>query len=170
MERTCLTPTYARENILILRILVLSLITLYLSGCSTPKDALPYPLTISEEGLGSIHPNTPFNQLNSSLSGFTFEKLSRVSPDQNQLIFQLKRGKMLIADIVSDSSGKKIAEIQIVSPLIKNKNHQGLGDQLPMSKTLRCKNDLCYYENEPSLHYRIDLNTQIIQEITFSRL
>lgn len=170
MERTGLTPAYVREDILILRILVLSLIALYLSGCNTPKDELPYPLTISEEGLGSIHPDTPFNQLNSSLSGFTLEKLSRISPDQKQLIFQIKRGEMLIADVVSDPSGKKIAEIQIASPLIKNKENLGLGDTLPMSKTLRCDNDLCYNENEPSLHYRIDQNTQTIKEITFSRL
>lgn len=147
-----------------------TLFILIITGCNTPNEPLPYPLTISEEGLGAIHYNTPFDQVNTSLSGFTFEKLSRISPDQKEIILQMKRGKSTVADIVSDTTGKKIAEIQVISPLIKNKYHQGLGDTLPLSKTLQCNDDQCHNENEPSVHYRIDRNTRTIKEITFSRL
>lgn len=170
MERACLDPAYGGAGILTLHILLFTLFILTINGCNTPNESLPYPLTISEEGLGAIHYNTPFDQVNTSLSGFTFEKLSKISPDQKEIIFQVKRGKNTMADIVSDSSGKKIAEIQVVSPLIKNKYAQGLGDILPQSKTLQCSNDLCHNENEPSIHYRIDRNTRTIKEITFSRL
>ncbi len=155
---------------MIIRTLILSLFTLIINGCDTPNEPLPYPLTISEDGLGAIHADTPFDQVSTTLSGFIFEKLSQISPDQNQFIFQMKRGKSAVADIVSDPSGKKIAEIQVVSPLIKNKYSQGLGDILPLSKTLLCSDTLCHNENEPSVHYRIDRNTRMIKEITFSRL
>lgn len=146
------------------------LIGLLLAGCSTPKETLPYPLIISEEGLGAIHPNTPLDQLNTTLSGFEFQKLSQISPDQQSVIVQIKRGNALIAQIFSDDSGKKISAIAILSPLIKTKSHIGLGDRLPPDQNLRCDNDLCHTREEPSLHYRIDPNTQIVREITFSRL
>ncbi len=152
------------------RLSSLVLLTLLISGCDTPDKSLPYALRITEEGLGSLHPDTPFSQVNTSLSGFEFKKLSQISPGQNEMIFLMKRGEKTLAQIVSDPSGKKIAEIQILSPLIKNRYDQGLGDPLPTSKTLHCKDDICQNANEPSVHYRIDQNTRIIQEITFSRL
>jgi hypothetical protein len=152
------------------RLSALLLLALLISGCDTPNKSLPYPLSITEEGLGSLHPDTPFNQVNTSLSGFEFEKLSQISPNQNEMVFLIKRGKKTLAQVVSDPSGKKIAEIQIISPLIKNRYDQGLGDPLPTSKTLQCSDDVCQNANEPSVHYRIDQNTRIIKEITFSRL
>lgn len=170
MERTCLDPAYGGEDILIFRTLPLTLFILALHGCDAPNEPLPYPLTISEEGLGAIHPDTPFDQVTTSLSGFSFEKLSKISPDQNQIIFQMKRGKSTVADIVSDPTGKKIAEIHVISPHIKNKHAQGLGDPLPLSKTLRCSDDRCSDATEPSVYYRIERNTRTIKEITFSRL
>lgn len=153
-----------------IRLFTLFLLALLIQGCDTPNKSLPYALSITEEGLGSLHPDTPFSQVNTSLSGFEFEKLSQISPGQNEMIFLMKRGKKTLAQIVSDPSGKKIAEIQITSALIKNRYNQGLGDPLPETKTLHCKDDICQNENEPSLHYRIDQNTRIIKEITFSRL
>lgn len=155
---------------MIFRLSSLLLLAFLITGCDTPNKTLPYALTISEEGLGSLHPGTPFNQVNATLSGFEFEKLSQISPGQNEMIFLIKRGEKTLAQIVSDSSGKNIAEIQITSALIKNRYHQGLGDPLLASKTLHCKDDICENENEPSVHYRIDQNTRIIKEITFSRL
>ncbi len=148
----------------------LFLIGFLLVGCSKPSETLPYPLTISEEGIGAIHPNTPIDQLNTTLSGFEFQKLNPVSPDQQAVIFQIKRGDTLIAQIFSDGSGKKISSIHILSPLIKNKSHVGLGDRLPSDKKLVCDHDLCHTLDEPSLHYRLDPLTRIVREITFSRL
>lgn len=155
---------------MIYRILPFLFSALAIVGCTVPNEPLPYPLTISEEGLGAIHPETPFDQVNTKLSGFTFEKLSQISPDHPETIFQMKRGDNVIAQIISDPSGKKIASILITSPLVKNKDNQGLGDPLPMDKTLRCDKNLCSNINEPSLLYRIDPNGRIIREITFSRL
>jgi len=167
MERAGLPPAHGGADILIPRSL---LIALFLIGCGTPDETLPYTLTVSEEGLGAIHPETPFEQISTSLSGFEFEKLSQISPQESEIIFQMKRGNAAMAHIVSDSSGKKIAAIHILSPLIKNKNHQGLGDSLPLSTTLQCQDQECHYTNEPSLHYRIDPKERTILEITYQRL
>lgn len=169
MERTCLPSAHGGADILILRIFITALV-LVLIGCSTPSDTLPYPLIISEEGLSAIHPDTPFEQISTSLSGFEFEKLSQISPQESEIIFQIKRGSAAMAHIVSDSSGKKIASIHILSPLIKNKNNQGLGDLLLQTKTLKCNDNLCYYPEEPSLLYRIDSKSRTIREITYQKL
>jgi hypothetical protein len=167
MERTCLSPTDDGANLLIIRTLLAAFLVI---GCSSVETTLPYPLTISEEGLGAIHPDTPFDQISTALSGFEFEKLSQISSDQSHTIVQIKRSHSLIAQIVSDSSGKKISAIYILSPQIKNKNHLGIGDPLPQSDSLKCDNDLCQSTDEPSLHYRIDVRDRTIREITFSRL
>lgn len=139
-------------------------------GCTVPKNTLPYPLTISEEGLGTLNFDTSFEQINTSLIGFDFQKLSRISAEQNCIIVQIKRGGKTIAQIFSDPSGKKIVTIAILSPLIKNKSNIGLGDPLPLNKNLICNDNRCHSEMEPSLHYRIDPSSRIIREITFSRL
>jgi hypothetical protein len=167
MERAYLNPTDDGAGVLIYRTFLAAFL---LIGCSSEKTALPYPLTISEEGLGAIHPDTPFDQISTTLSGFEFEKLSQIASDQSNTILQIKRGNSLIAQIVSDPSGKKISVIYILSPLIKNKHGIGIGDPLPYTESLNCNNDLCLSTDEPSLHYRIDLKGRTIREITFSRL
>lgn len=167
MERTRLPPTDGGESLLIYRILLSAFL---LIGCSNSDNALPYPLTISEEGLGAIHPNTPFTQISASVNGFEFEKLSQISPENPAIIYQMKRGDNLIAQIVSDTSGKKISTIHILSPQIKNKYNLGLGDPLPQTQTLTCRDELCSYDDEPSLHYQIDPKTRTIREITFQKL
>lgn len=170
MERAGVSSTYAGAYILIYPLLTSLLLSFFISGCDTPNKTLPYALIITENGLGTLHPNTPFNQVNTSLIGFEFEKLSQISPEHPELIFSMKRGGKEIAQIVSDSSGKKIASIYILSPLIKNKDKVGIGDPLPPSETLHCINDVCQNKDEPSLHYRIDPKARTIREITFSRL
>jgi len=169
VERSCFPPAYDRASLLNCR-LFFSLLPLIFVGCDVPNEPLPYPLTISEEGLGALHADTPFNQVNTTLSGFEFEKLSQISPDKPEIIFQMKRGKHILAHIVSDSSGKKIASIHILSPLIKNKERLGLGDCLPSNETTICTEDLCHRQNEPSLNYRIDPNQRTIREITYQKL
>ncbi len=150
--------------------LLFSLLPLIFIGCGVPNEPLPYPLTISEEGLGALHADTPFNQVNTTLSGFEFEKLSQISPDKSEIIFQMKRSKHILAHIVSDSSGKKIASIHILSPLIKNKEELGIGDLLPLNETTLCTENLCHYPEEPSLLYRIDSKSRTIREITYQKL
>lgn len=167
MERASLSSADGGENLLIIRIFLSALLFI---GCSSPNTALPYPLIISEEGLGAIHPETPFEQISTSLSGFEFEKLSQISPEHPEMIYQMKRGGRLIAHIVSDSSGKKISKIHILSPLIKNKHHLGLGETIPQNTPLHCRDELCSYPDEPSVYYRVDPKTQTIREITFQKL
>lgn len=155
---------------MIFRQFSLLLLALLFKGCLTQNTALPYSLRISEEGLGAIHADTPFDQVSTSLSGFSFEKLSQISPGQSEMIYQMKRGESIIAQIVSDPSGKRITTIHILSPLIKNKYDQGIGDPLPLTNTLLCTAEECRYRDEPSILYRIDSNQRTIREITFSRL
>ncbi|MDD2369227.1 MAG: hypothetical protein PHQ90_07995 [Sulfuricurvum sp.] len=151
--------------------LLLALVAIVIfAGCSTQSDEFPYPLVISEEGLGSIHPNVPFEEVNTRLNGFSFDKFTQISPEHPESIYQIKRGKNVIAQISSDPSGKKISSIHIVSPLIKNKYHQGIGDILTPRADLVCKNDTCSYANEPSVHYALDPDGQTVREITFSRI
>ena len=146
------------------------LLSFFINGCDTPNRALPYSLIITENGLGALHGTTPFNEVNTALSGFEFEKLSPISPDQKEIIFLMKRGGDTVAQIVSDPTGKKIGSIHIVSPLIKNIHHQGLGDTLQPDASLKCTDTQCTDSREPSVHYRIDRDTRIIKEITFSPL
>jgi hypothetical protein len=167
MERASLSSADGGEDLLSTRFLLIALVFV---GCSSPNNTLPYPLIISENGLGAIHPDTPFEQISTSLSGFEFEKLSQISPQYPEMIYQMKRGDTLIAHIVSDSSGKKISEIHILSPLIKNKHHLGLGETIPQNTPINCRDELCSYPDEPSVYYRIDSNTRTIREITFQKL
>ncbi|MDD5053226.1 MAG: hypothetical protein PHO27_10885 [Sulfuricurvum sp.] len=155
---------------MIFKLLILLFLPLIYIGCSTPNNALPYSLTISEEGLGAIHPTTSFEEINTKLSGFNFEKLSQISPNNPQSIFLIKRGENRIAQIISDSSGKKIAEIDILSPLIKNKHDQGIGDTMSPQNNLICIKDICHYRDEPSLCYTLDINSHIIREITYQKI
>lgn len=167
MERAYLTPAHGGANLLITRILLAAFL---LIGCSSPNTTLPYSLTINEEGLGAIHPNTPFEQISTLLSGFEFEKLSQISPEHPEIIYQIKRGDNLIAQIISDTSGKKISAIHILSPLIKNIHNLGLGDPLPQNSSVICHDTLCRYTDEPSVQYRIDPKGRSIREITFQKL
>ncbi|MDD5716911.1 MAG: hypothetical protein PHW64_03835 [Sulfuricurvum sp.] len=140
-----------------------------IAGCASSDGVLPYPLTVSEEGLGSIHPDTPFEEVNTRLVGFTFDKLTQISPEHPEIIFRLKRGNTVFAQILSDNSGKKIARMDILSPLIKNKHRLGLDDPLPQIAEIECRDHTCRYREEPSLMYTIDDN-RIIREITYQRL
>lgn len=167
MERTRFDSAHGGEGILIYRFLIIALLFI---GCGSVDTHLPYPLTISEEGLGMIHPDTPFDQITTTLSGFEFDKLSQVSSDHNSVILQIKRANHPIAQIVSDETGKKIAAIYITSNLIKNKQGIGLGDPLAQNDQIHCNATECISKNEPSVHYRIDPEHRTILEITFSPL
>jgi hypothetical protein len=140
-----------------------------LAGCSTQSDSIPYSLTISETGLGAIHPDTQFDQIEGKLSGFNIDKLSQVSAQQSELIIQLKRGKQVFAQIIFDTSGKKISQIVILSPQIKNIHNQGIGEELT-PQNLLCDKTNCRYSDEPSVSYRLGDDNRTIREITFSRL
>lgn len=170
MERASLDSAHGGAGILISHLLISLSFALFIIGCGTANETLPYSLTITEEGLGSIHPETPFNQINSSLSGFTFDKFSQISPDHPEAIYQVKRGKITLAQVISDPSGKKIASIHVVSSLIKNRHNQGVGDTLTPRADLICAQDTCHYADEPSVHYSMTSDGQTVREITFSRL
>lgn len=153
---------------MIIRILLAAVLFI---GCSTtPDTTLPYPLTISEEGLGALHTDTAFDQVPTLLIGFEFQKLNKISTEHTEIIYQAKRGGKAIAHIVSDASGKKIVAIHILSPLIKNKYNLGLGDTMPSNSPLICTDELCFYPNEPSVHYKLESKTRTIREITFQKL
>jgi hypothetical protein len=166
VERASLDSAHGGAGILIYRTL---LIAFFVFGCSSQNTTLPYPLTISEEGLGAIHPNTPFDQVEGKLSGFTIDKLSQVSSDQSETIVQLKRGEKIFAQIISDPSGKKISQILILSPLIKNTHNQGIGDPLT-PQNLLCTQESCHYSNEPSILYQTEGSNHTIREITYTKL
>jgi hypothetical protein len=142
---------------------------LWLAGCSEQSTALPYPLTISQEGLGAIHPDTPFEEIPTRMLGFECEKLSAVSSSDPTLIYQIKRGGKPLADIVSDPSGKKIVSIHILSPLIRDSHDQALGEVLG-AEPFVCDGARCVDPQSPSVRYTIHPSTRTIREITHQRL
>lgn len=141
-------------------------------GCQTSSNTLPYPLTITSEGVGAIHIGGSFDipLLRGKLPGFEIEKLSAVNALQTQTILQLKRYDEPIAFIVSDAAGAIISEIIIRSPLIKNSHEVGVNDPLPLSEKLHCVSEQCRYTDEPSITYVINSETHTIREITVQRL
>ncbi|MGD9654589.1 MAG: hypothetical protein AB7U44_05275 [Sulfuricurvum sp.] len=142
----------------------------FMYGCQSPERNLPYPLTVTEDGLGAIHADTPMDLIQSKLSGFSFEKLSQITPEHPEIIVQLKRGSNILAQIVSDRSGKKISAIVIVSPLITNRHNEGITGQLRSNIPLTCDENGCFYTDEPSVRYRLDPSDKTIREITYQKL
>lgn len=167
MERAGLYSAHGGEDFLMRYLLIL--MVWLLSGCSEPTSTLPYPLFITQEGLGAIHPETPIDQIPTLMVGFEIEKLSAVSSSDEASIYQIKRGDTLLAHVVSDSSGKKIDAIHILSPLIKDTHDQAIHE--PLKKTpFLCEGNRCTDPSSPRIHYTIDPNNRTILEITFQKL
>lgn len=141
-------------------------------GCQNPSEPLPYPLTITSDGVGTIHIGGSFDVplLRGKLPGFELEKLSSVTSSQTQTILQLKRHDEPIAYIVSDAAGDAISEIVVLSPLIKNSHGVGINDPLVLSEKLHCVSGECRYADEPSVTYVINSDAHTIREITVQRL
>lgn len=139
------------------------------AGCSNNDNRLPYPLTITEEGLNAIKASTPFEEAGHALMGIEARKLSQITPANPELIWELRRGKSVLAHIVSDPSGKTIERIEILDTRIKNGSGKGLGDTLEVIPEITCLHDECRYGNEPSVLYRID-ETRTIREIVYRKL
>lgn len=155
-----------------MRFLFLGVVAFFLSNCHSSDGSLPYPLTITQEGMGSIHPGEPFDiaLLRGKLPGFELEKLSRVASEKGATILQLTRGDKPIALIVSDQTGATLSEIIVLSPLVKNLHGLGINDTLPPAKDLNCTQEVCRYTNEPSILYTIDPNSRAIREIILQPL
>jgi len=152
--------------------LLLLPLVFWFNACSQPNNVLPYPLTITEEGLGAIHPERPydFNTLQASLPGIDFIRFEPVSSESIEHIILLKRGSINIAQIFIEPNQKKIHEIFILSSQIKNKDHRGIGDTLNQRSSLHCEADLCRYTDEPSVSYKINIQTHRILEISYRKL
>jgi len=142
------------------------------NACSEPHDSLPYPIAITQEGLGAIHPDQPydFNTLQASLPGIEFIRFQPVSSERIEQIILLKRGSMNLAQIFLEPDQKKIREIFILSPQIKNRLNKGIGDTLNPHPSLECTNDLCRYDDEPSVRYKVNTQTRRILEISYRKL
>lgn len=148
------------------------LLPLLLIGCRNPPNNLPYPVTLTREGMGAIHAGGTFDiaLLRGKLPGFELEKLSEVTSEMGQTIVRLKRNDQSVALIVSDTHGDTISRIIILSPLIKNARGVGINDILPPSERLQCIRDECRYTDEKTITYRLDPHTHIIREITLQSL
>lgn len=141
-------------------------------GCQNRSNDLPYPLTITQEGMGAVHLGEPFDiaLLQGKLPGFELEKLSQVTSEKGAATVRLKRGNDPIVLMVSDPQGANISEIIVLSPLVKNAQGLGLNDILPPSNNLTCVDDRCRYADQPSLHYTIDPTSRTIREIILQSL
>ena len=143
-----------------------------LGGCGPSGGSLPYPLTVTSEGLGAIHPQDPFDPkaVEMKLPGFNVEKVSPITPSDPEPILILKRGGTTIAYLSPDSSGETIAQISVVSPLVRDKRGQGIADTIQQTPDLVCKRNLCRYHDDSRLIYQIDPQTGTIREITVQKL
>lgn len=155
-----------------MRLPVLALCAVLFFGCQHNSDSLPYPLTLSTQGVGAIHLGESFDiaLLRGKLPGFELDTLSRVASAKEASVIRLKRGDEVIAMIAADQTGSVISEIIILSPLIKNMQGMGINDTLPPDKDIRCVRDECRYTGEPSIAYRIESNTRTIREIMIQPL
>lgn len=141
-------------------------------GCNNSSDTLPYPLVITEDGLGAIHPKDPFDiaLLRGKLPGFELERLSQVASEKQPSIIRLKRGDHPIALIASDPSGRSISQITLLSPLIKNAEGIGINDLLSKETDIVCAQERCHYADTPSITYWIEPKRGTIIEITLQAL
>lgn len=172
MERTCIPAADAGAGLL-MRVLFPLLTLAFLSGgCQAPTEPLPYPITLSPEGLGPVRPGLSFDiaALQSKLPGFTVEKMSQITPERSQILFTLKRGDAVMAYIFPDEQGKRIGHISVVTERIPDHNGQKVGDPIHENPSLRCAGDECRYETHPSLSYRLAPSSRIIREITLQKL
>lgn len=144
------------------------LLSLLFWGCHDSPTHLPYPLTITPEGIGTIHLKGTFDipLLSGKLPGFEIKKLSSVTPDQPQDILQLTRYDEPIALIVSDSGKTKIAQIIVRSPLLKDPAGVGINDILSLSERVYCDRNQCHYKDKPTIIYSIEPQSRVIREIT----
>lgn len=147
-------------------------LALFLTNCHSPQEPLPYPLTLSEEGLGIIRPGGIYDSslIQSKMPGFTVEKLSLITPGKAQTLLALKRGDHLLAHIFPDGAEEHIERITLHSDLIKDHRGQSIGDVIQTDGDLHCGADECHYGTETALFYRTDPKSRIILEITLRKL
>ena len=147
-------------------------IILLISGCHSPEEPLPYPITLSSEGLGPLHPGESFeiSAIQGKLPGFTVEKMSLVTPGRSETLLLLKRGESVLAHILPGSDEKQIAQITLCSDRIKDQRGQTIGETIQKSSDLHCNGSECRYGADESLSYRIDPGSGIIREITLQKL
>ncbi len=153
-----------------MRLLLLGAL-LWFSGCDSPLEPLPYPITFTPEGLGTVHLGKAYDiqAIQSRLPGIGVEKLSLVTTGENQSLLALKRGERLLAYVIPDRREKTIQAITVLSPLIEDPNGLRVGETLRQEDDLRCLGDECHYGVNPSVRYRTD-PARIIREITLQKL
>ncbi len=140
-------------------------------GCSTPHDRpLPYPLTLSPEGLGPIRPGSAFDPaaIQGKLPGFAVEKISRVTPGRSETILLLKRDGRILAHIFPDVAGETITRVSVVSALISDDTGRKVGD--PRSTPLECGDAECLDRSRPALRYHLAPGGKTISEISVVKL
>lgn len=143
-------------------------ICILFTGCGSPDEILPYPLTITQEGLGPLHPTTPFEEVPTAMIGFESQKLSLISPEQTEVIYAISKGSHTVAHVFSDTSGKKIEAIHILSVQVQDGHGQKIGYVLDAS--IPCDHTQCSDPSSPSIRYEIDPKTRIIRQINYQRL
>lgn len=171
MGRQSLPAADGREALLNPALPLLLASALLFVGCGVSEDSLPYPLTITDEGVGAIRPGMAFDssRIQSTLPGFTVDAVSRISPQKEPMILLLKRGDTPILYLLPDSEGKQILRITALSPLIKDRYDQGIGDPLRTTPSLSCKESECFYADTPGVRYTLDPAGRI-REITVQKL
>lgn len=167
MERACISSADGGKDLLMRRLTIL--LFFLLSGCSEQSTTLPYPLIISQEGLGAIHPGTPIDQIPTLMVGFEVEKLSAVSSVDQATIYQIKRNGATLAQVISDKSGKKVDSIHVLSPLIKDTYDQGINEPLK-EQSFHCQGNQCTDTSSPQMSYTVDPKNRTILEITYQKL
>lgn len=168
MERTCLASADGGTDFLMVRLGIFWTIFILFIGCGSPDETLPYPLTITQEGLGPLHPTTPFEEVPTAMIGFESQKLSLISPDQTEVIYAISKGSHTVAHVFSDTSGKKIDAIHVLSVHVQDVHGQKIGSALEAS--IPCGNGRCSDPSSPSISYEIDPKTRIIRQINYQRL
>lgn len=151
---------------------LLVLLGVLIAGCDSPQDpSLPYPMTLTSQGLGSLRMGTAFEPslIQGKLPGLNVEKLSQIVPQGAETLLVIKRGDTVLGYVFPDDSGKSVAKIAVTTPLIPDETGRKTGQPLPPLAKMRCSGDECAFVDSP-LRYRIDPANRIIREIVVQKL
>ncbi len=142
-----------------IRAIFISTIVLFF-GCSS-DSSLPYELRLTPSGLGAIKIDTPLDKIPSTLVGFETNKLYPISPQIDEIIFELTRADAKIAHIIYDTNREKISQIHILSKEILTSKNDAISQTI--SDDAICEANICYYSDEPSIFLEILDNKEIAQ-------
>lgn len=122
--------------------LLLSVTTLFTVGCSDASKTLPYTVKISEEGIGRIKGDTPFDasHIAALMPGFKVTRYTSFIEGIGYPAIHISRGGNAVLTLTPASDGTRIADITVHTPEVEAPGGVRVGDAF---ETLLKSTDTC---------------------------